>query len=402
MPDFRSGAISAATHLAGLPWKLMPGHGKPIPPGDPRMRRIVVIKPCCMGDVLMATPAIAALRRAVPNSHIAMAVAPWSQPAVYNNPRIDELISSPVGGKDEHFAHYRELASMLEKEKFGTALVLDRSPLLNAVPRLAGIPVRAGLDSDGRGLALTHPVECPPKKVRHEVEWYLDVVRALGFSAPDSEAYLEFYPTMQCREEANRALAESSETETDAGFVAIHLGGGVNPGMKLLSKRWQPERWARIADWLAETYQSNIVLLGGQGPEDRETADILLAALFPDTRPYVTDLVGRLSWGALGAAIGRCKLFLGHDTGAMHLATAMRVPVVAVFGPSDPERYGPWDPSGRSVVVAPKNTGQSDAGSLRRASVSGELYNTAVSTEEVWRAVEKTYSAALHGEPVKL
>ena len=78
------------------------------------------------------------------------------------------------------------------------------------------------------------------------------------------------------------------------------------------------------------------------------------AALFAATRPYVVDLVGKLEWGAMGALIGRCELFLGHDTGAMHLATAMRTPVVAVFGPSDPARYGPWDPSRHSVAVAPK------------------------------------------------
>lgn len=394
MPDLRSGAISAAARLAGLPWRLKPGHGKPLPPGDPHLRRVVVIKPCCMGDVLMATPAIAALRKALPESHIALAVGEYSQPAVANNTRIDQVITAPPGDG------LRSLANELKKDDFGSALVLDRSPLLNAAPRLAGIPVRAGLDSGGRGIALTHPVDCPPGKTRHEVEWYLDVVRALGISASDSEAYLEFYPTGQDKVEARRALAASGEQETDAGFVAIHLGGGSNPGMNLLSKRWQPERWARVADWLAETFECNIVLLGGPGNEDREAADRLLGALFPSTRAYVADLVGRLAWGPLGAAIERCRLFLGHDTGAMHLATAVRVPVVAVFGPSDPARYGPWDPSGRSVVVAPRGLG-SDSGALRRASKGGEIYHNAVSTEEVWAAVEKAYSNVLRGEPVK-
>lgn len=398
MPDLRSGAISAAARIVGLPWRFMPGHGKPLPPGDPRLKRVVVLKPCCMGDVLMATPAIAALRKALPESHIALAVGEWSQPAVANDPRLDEIITAPTaeGGT----SGYSELAGFLKKGGFGTALVLDRSPLLNAVPRLARIKVRAGLDSGGRGIALTHPVDCPPGRARHEVEWYLDVVRALGIPAPDNEAYLEFFPTEQDRAEARQALSILGEQEAEAGFVAIHLGGGSNPGMQLLSKRWQPERWARIADWLAETFESNIVLLGGPGKDDREAADRLLGALFPSTQAYVADLVGKLEWGALGAAIARCKLFLGHDTGAMHLATAVRVPVVAVFGPSDPARYGPWDPSGRSVVVAPRGIA-SDSGSLRRASESGELYNSAVSTEEVWAAVERAYSNVLRGEPVK-
>ena len=179
--------------------------------------------------------------------------------------------------------------------------MLDRSPMLNMVPYLAGVPVRAGLDSDGRGLALTHPVPCPSKQARHEVEWYLDVVRALGLPAPSDEAYLEFYPTVEDRAEATRVLSasEGDGNEDEGGYVALHLGGGSNPGMRLLSKRWQPERWARIADWLAETYQSTVLLLGGPGEEDRQAAESLKAALFPATMPYVLDLVGKLSWGTL-------------------------------------------------------------------------------------------------------
>ncbi len=398
MPDLRSGTIGSAAWLAGLPWRLRLRRGRPLSPADPHLKRVVVIKPCCMGDVLMSTPAIAALRKALPDSYISLAVAPWSRPAVSSNPRLNNLIDSPVGGENTILADYIKLARFIRRGRFGTALVLDRSPLLNMVPYLAGVPVRAGLDSYNRGLALTHPVRCPSTKARHEVEWYLDVVRALGLPAPKKDAYVEFYPTEEDRAEADRVIAQAGE-QGEAGFVAIHIGGGVNPGMRLLSKRWQPERWARIADWLAETYEPTILLLGGPSKEDREAAARLKEVLSPSTKPYVVDLVGKLSWGALGAAIQRCNLFLGNDTGAMHLATAVRTPVVAVFGPSDPARFGPWDPSGRSVVVqGPKSKVQSpksDADALRRASSKGELYNRDVTAEEVWAAVERGYSRAL-------
>jgi ADP-heptose:LPS heptosyltransferase len=345
-----------------------------------------------MGDVLMSTPAVAALREALPESHIAFAVAPWAHAGVQNNPHLSDIIDSPVGRKTTITADYLRLARMIRRGRYGAALVLDRSPLLNAVPYLADVPVRAGLDSDNRGVALTHPVRCPSKSARHEVEWYLDVVRALGIEAPVGEAYLEFYPTEEERAEAGAALAGVEEYESEGGYVAIHVGGGVNPGMRLLSKRWPPERWARIADWLAETAEPSILLLGGPGSDDREAAEAFKAALFPSTRPYVIDLVGKLGWGALGAIVERCDLFLGNDTGAMHLATAVRTPVVAVFGPSDPARFGPWDPSGRSVVVAPGGGG-SDAGSLRRAAQAGEPYSSAVQPEQVWAVVEQVLGA---------
>lgn len=393
MPDLRSAAVSAGVGIAGLPWRLRRGRGKSLSPGDPHLQRVVVIKPCCMGDLLISTPAIAALRKALPTSYISLAVGDWSRPAVANNPRIDALIDSPVGGPSAIAADYLKLARFIRQEHFGAALVLDRSPMLNAAPYLAGVPVRAGLDSGGRGVALTHPVPCPSGAARHEVEWYLDVVRALGLPAPSQEAYLEFYPTESQRAEARKALAEAGD-EGEGGYVAIHLGGGTNPGMRLPAKRWHPRHWARIADWLAETYEATLLLLGGPNEEDRQAAELFQSALFASTRPFVTDLVGKLEWGAMGALIEQCNLFLGHDTGAMHLATAVRTPVVAVFGPSDPARFGPWDPSGRSVVVAPQRAA-SDAGALRRASRGSALYHEAVTAEQVWAAVDKLYSQAM-------
>ncbi len=158
MPGIRSRAIGSAAWLAGLPWRLRPGRGKPLPPDDPRLRRVAVVKPCCMGDVLMSTPAIAALRRALPDSHIAVVVGGWSRPAVAHNPRVSSLIDWPASGGAAKWRDCKALATQLKSGHFSAVLVLDRSPLLNLAPLMAGIPVRAGLDSHNRGIGLTHPV----------------------------------------------------------------------------------------------------------------------------------------------------------------------------------------------------------------------------------------------------
>lgn len=392
MPGLRSRAVGTAASLAGLPWRVRPGRGKPVPLDSPDLKRIVFVKPCCMGDLLMATPAFSAMRKAVPGAHISLAVGDWARPAVANNPNLDGLINATLSGSDRSPASYMRLARYIRRGRYGAALVLDRSPVLNAVPYMAGVPVRAGLDSEGRGVALTNPAACPPKAVRHEVEWYLDVVRALGVEAPSKNAYLEFFPTEDDRKVAGQALSQAlgEAGETDDGIVALHIGGGSNPGMNLPAKRWRPERWAQVADWIAETYQATITLLGGPGEQDKEAAGAFKAALFPATRPYIANLVGKLGWGEMAALVQRCNLFLGHDTGAMHLATAVRTPVVAVFGPSDPARFGPWDPSGRSIVVAPRRVA-ADVEALRRAAASGEQYHSVVTAEEVWVAVQKAY-----------
>ncbi|HEY0071310.1 MAG TPA: glycosyltransferase family 9 protein [Chloroflexia bacterium] len=392
MPGLRSATVGAAAGLAGIPWRLSPGRGRPVPLDSPYLKRVVFVKPCCMGDLLMATPAFAVMRKALPDAHIALSVGEYSLPAVKNNPNLDSIIDGEVGGTHHTLAGYMRLARYLRRDRYTTALVLDRSPMLNMAAYLSRAHFRAGLDSNGRGVALTHPVPCPPDRARHEVEWYLDVVRALGIKAPSDEAYLEFYPTAEDSQRAGQVLSEAlgEEGESEYGLVALHLGGGANPGMHLPAKRWQPERWARVADWIAETYEANILVLGGPGEQDREAAEAFKTALFPATLPYVADLVGKLQWGEMGALLQRCTLFLGHDTGAMHLATAVRTPVVAVFGPSDPARYGPWDPSGRSVTVAPAGT-KSGAESLRKAAVAGDKYHDLVSVDEVWAAVQKVF-----------
>lgn len=392
MPGLRSVMVGTTAQLVGLPWKLRPGRGKPVPLDSPYLKRVVFIKPCCMGDLLMATTAFAALRKALPEAHIALSVGEYSLPAVQNNPNLNTIIDGDIGGTHHTLAGYMRQGRYLRRNGYGTALVLDRSPMLNMVAYLSRAHFRAGLDSEGRGVALTHPVPCPPDRARHEVEWYLEVVRALGIKAPSDTAYLEFYPTEEDKERAGKVLSEAlgEESESEYGLVALHLGGGANPGMNLPAKRWQPERWARVADWIAETYEASILVLGGPGEQDRKAAEAFKAALFPATRPYVADIVGKLQWGEVGALLQRCSIFLGHDTGAMHLATAVRTPVVAVFGPSDPARYGPWDPSGRSIVVAPAGV-VSGAESLRKAAASGEKYHDMVPADEVWAAVQKVF-----------
>ncbi len=395
MPGLRSRAIGAAARLAGLPWRMKrQDRAKPLSPHDSRLKRVLIIKPCCMGDVLMSTAAISSLREALPAAQINMAVGEWSRPAVTNNLRITGLINFPDATL-RNIRSYLRMVGRIRRGRYGAALVLDRSPLLNMLPLLAGIPIRAGLDSDGRGIGLTHPVRCPSNSARHEVEWYLDVVRALGLPAR-RDAALEFYPTEKERKRAAALLSQAfgEDGESESGCVAIHLGGGSNPGMKLLSKRWQPQGWARIADWLAETYEPTILLLGGPGREDRQAAEEVKSALFSATQPFVVDLVGKLEWGEMAAIIERCSLFLGNDTGAMHLAAAVGTPVVALFGPSDPARYGPWDPAGRSKIVAGRGK-SAGAEALRDAAQGAANYHSAVSPEEVWAAVENAYARVI-------
>lgn len=359
--------------------------GAPVSPAS-----ILVLKPCCLGDVLMTTPVLSALRRGYPQAHITYAAGSWSRRVLEGNPNVDDLVDcGAVGSGPYRLADYWRLARELRRRRFDLAIVLDRSPALGLLPALAGVPYRVGLDSGGRGFAHTRRVVVDWAHPKHEAELYLDCVRALEL--PTTNPRLEFFPSAADRHWATEALAQypqSPETgaQTPGGqapMVAIHPGGAANPGMTLLAKRWQPERFAAIADRLADVYGAHIILVGA--PSDAEAADNVQRAM--RRQPLV--LVGKTTLGQLAAVYECCLLMLGNDSGVMHLAVAMGIPVVAIFGPSDPRVYGPYSAS--SIAV------RKDAQCAGRCFVPGRAIALhcdrrcieAVTVEDVWEAVEK-------------
>ena len=310
----------------------------PVPAGF-RPKSILVVKTCCIGDVLMATPALSALRQAFPQAAISVAVGAWSRSALEGNPDIDEIIDcgNIAGGRSFTASEYFRLVRSLRKRRFDCCIALERSPLLTALPWLARIPVRVGLDSAGRGFSLTVRVPVPDR--RHEAELYLDTVRKIG--CEPHEPRLRFVPSAQDHFRAEHVLGPLG----NAPLVAILPGGGVNPGMSLLAKRWPAERYAAVADRLA-ALGYKVLVIGA--PSDRATVDAVKQGM----KSCAVDLVGQLNLGELGAVLKRCRVVLANDSGPMHLAVAVGAPVVAIFGPSDPAIYGPY---GQDGAVARSN-----------------------------------------------
>jgi len=295
---------------------------------------ILIIKPCCLGDVLMATPVIAALRQAFPRARIEFAVGGWSRAMVENNPHLDGLVDcGPVGSSSRYcWREYLDLVRRIRAGRYEACFVLDRSPLISLLPYLGGVPQRVGLDSRGRGFSLT--VGLPVVGLHHEAELYLDTVRAVGIKV--NEPRLEFYPAGEDRRHVTEMVNKCQGAISQVPLIVIHPAGGSNPGMILSAKRWPPQRFAALADRLVEERGAQVLLVGG--PDDSPIAAVIKEAM----RQKPWDLTGQLTLGQLGALLERCDLFIGHDTGAMHLAVAMGTPVVAIFGPSDPRMYGPY------------------------------------------------------------
>ena len=291
-------------------------------------RSILILKACCLGDVLLTTPLIATVRASYPEAQITYAVGPWSAPMVTTSRHVDRVLMLP-----DRWTLGAWLATLhvLKQHHFDLVFVPDRSPTLTLLTWLADIPQRIGLDSAGRGFAYTHRVAVP-SFVIHEAEQYSKLATSIGLAIPPRRLF--FFPTPQAELHADLLIKQH---HTIAGpLVVLHPGGGQNPGMTLPRKRWFPERWANVADSLIQRCNAQILLVGGPGDEEAVAA---VAAAMQTPAP---SFVRRWDWNELGALLQRCNLFLGHDTGMMHLATAVATPTVAVFGPSDPQVYGPY------------------------------------------------------------
>ncbi|GAC1640207.1 MAG: glycosyltransferase family 9 protein [Herpetosiphon sp.] len=364
----RSTLITALASLAGC--FVRPLHELPAQP-----RRIVLVKPCCLGDVLFTTPLLRSLRRHFPAAHITYAVGPWSYPMVATNRDVDAGLLLPerwTGGS------VTAVVRSLRAARFDLAVVPDRSPLLSFITVAAGIPMRAGLDSAGRGFGYNLRTRVPDGVV-HEADLYSLVARSLAIGKVDR--CLSFDVAPQARAAAGELAANVLKGRQR--LVVLHPGGGANPGMTLARKRWLPSRWASIADRLATTYNAAVLLVGGPGDKDA------VAAVQVAMQRPAEALVHRWEWSVLAGLLERADLFLGHDTGMLHLACAVGTPAVAVFGPSDPQMYGPYSEHGVAVWKPTPPSPCFVDGWADPACPCDYQCMRAVSVDDVWQAVQQ-------------
>jgi ADP-heptose:LPS heptosyltransferase len=222
----------------------------------------------------------------------------------------------------------------LRAGKFDLAVSLVRSPLMSVAMLMSGIPLRAGLDSGGRGFGYTMRARIDPNQPRHEAEIYLDVARALGIDPADCRANVPV-------EEADRLAvrARLKERGIERAYLVINPAGGRNPGMVMDAKRYPPEKMAALANCFASAYGAGVVVIGGPG--DGALVDEVTAHLgVPAAR-----FVGELSFGEIAALAREAMIYIGNDTGLTHLAAAAGAKTVMILGPSDPARYAPFAPN---------------------------------------------------------
>jgi heptosyltransferase II len=295
-------------------------------------KRILVLRYRFIGDTILTVPFLRNLRRAEPDAWIAWLVAPGSCEAVLGIPYVDELLfwdpaTTYADCRNTHrtfaskIAFIRELRSM----RFDKAYVLKRSLSSALIALLSGARDRIGFDTEGRGMLLTRKV--PYRKDRHEVLNFLDLLEADGI--PVTDDHLEAWLSDDEREFAADFLSRHGVAEGEL-LVAIH------PFAANQTRAWHEENFAAVANELQRRYRARIVIIGG--PRDQE-----LGRYFADSiLPAPVMAVGSSSLRQTMALLARCSLLICSDSGIMHLGAALNIPLVALFGPQSPVKFGPW------------------------------------------------------------
>lgn len=293
--------------------------------------RVLVRLPNWLGDVVLCTPALAALRRARPDLELHALVKGGVRAAVDGLPGIAsvKVLEGTSAG-----ATWRT-ARALARERFDAALVFPKGFREAALVRLAGIPVRAGLDTDRRGFLLSHPVIFTEEDWhRHHARQFAKVLQPLGVALGDEG--LSFPVGDADRDEASRVLGEAGLG--DGAFAAFHIGASKFP------RAWHAERFGAVAGELERRAGLRSVLLGAP-------ADAPFHRAMREVCPEAVDLAGKTTLRGMAALIARARLFIGNDSGPMHVAAAVGAPIVAVFGPGAPHKTAPYLPAEKFRVI---------------------------------------------------
>ena len=280
-----------------------------------------------VGDAILAMPALRAVREKFPAAGISV-VARRYVAEIYRDQGIcDELIE--YDPKDTHrgWSGRERIAGELRARKFDAALLLQNAFDAAWLAWRAGIPARIGYARDGRSLLLTKAIavpkagEIPP----HEKFYYLELVRRAGWLEKlpeDAEIHLHV-PEGKLRRAEGKLMASGARH----GARRVAVGAGASYGS---AKCWPPERFAEWANGYQDENDADIILFGTPG----EAA--VNAAIAAAMKRKPVDLTGQTQIAELPGLLSRCDLFVGNDSGAMHVAAAVGLPVVAIFGPTDP------------------------------------------------------------------
>jgi len=353
------------------------------------MRRILIINPFGIGDVLFTTPVIRAIKEKHPDSVIGYWCNERVADLLKTNPDIDKAFPLSRGdikrvygglkGADKGlkgigrglkgFAVLVNLIRAIRKEGFDTTFDFSLDSRYGLWSKLAGIKKRIGFDYKGRGRFLTDKIGLDGYSDKHVVEYYLDLLKFIGIktSSPGLDAAYKggtgrgcvsynLYISKENSAKAKSILTKHGIASSDL-IIGIAMGGGASWGKDALYKHWPADKFAQLVDRLIKESNARVVLLGSI--DEKPLAEIASSRLNARSNRggtrnddnCIVNLTGKLDLEELSAVIKELKILVCNDGGPLHMAVALGVNTVSIFGPVDEKVYGPYPPGQKHVVI---------------------------------------------------
>ena len=300
-------------------------------------RNILIIKMSSLGDVLHTLPFVAVLRDRFPRARISWLVHPQFAAFVPDPPMVDEILYFDKvklkklnwSGK---WAYFKEMRALLQSRHFD--LVIDMQGLFKSavLAAISGCSHRIGYCEMREGSGLASKAICGAHARDHVIERYLDVARYLGGKVEEIR-----FPMPELASEW--ASVQKKMPSLEGSYVVLA------PGARWETKKWPVEYYARLA---AEILADGCAVVLAGGPDD-----VVLGQAIQTLTPGVTDLTGQTSLRELGALIQLCSFYISGDTGPLFIAAAFKKPLVALYGPTRPERTGPYGSEASVILIAP-------------------------------------------------
>lgn len=301
---------------------------------------IVVRMPNWIGDAVMCLPALMDLRDHVPHAKVTILARPTIGELLSGHHGVDEVMMYAHQSEHKGLIGLWKLVQLVRSKQFDQAVLFQNAFEAAVIVWAAGIPSRIGYATDGRGFLLSERVPVPVRTPLHHIQYYQRLVMAITRNAGKVRA-----PQLVLSPDVKSACARQFP-DVFLPFDGMLIG--INPGAVYGSaKRWMPERFAEVGDTLVErmarerpgTPPARCVLIGGKGEEvlGRNIARLM--------RHEPIVLSGRTTIQELMGVLTCCSVLVTNDTGPMHMAQALGVPVAAIFGSTDPRTTGPHDPS---------------------------------------------------------
>lgn len=302
--------------------------------------RILVVQLADLGDLILSMPALSALREAQPEAHITLLIASHCVPIVDGTGVVDEIITFDRQQFNNsksmlRLGNLRRILGLL-KGHFDVIVFLHHFTLKAGtikfwlMARASGAKRRIGLQN-GNGWFLTESIPDDGFGAKHQAQYWLDLVGLLGADTSLRPALINIA--------SDAGLIDLPDRDPSMPWIVIHDGSG---GYSL-ARRWDPGKFAAVADSLHSQYDAQIVLVGGAGDDGEAVASAMQSPVY--------DLSGKTTLPELAYVIQTADLFIGADSGVVHIAAATGTPVVAIYGPSNHEAWGPWTPTSPSTIV---------------------------------------------------